>query len=295
MKKNIKAIVAVAMTLIVMSSLTACNDLEEPVISNNTHLTTSNIVDNTQKSIKTESTIDTDKKNASINVEMPQPFVVGVDAGGDENDGFYLPFNSIINGIPVELMTLRNKTEVDNWINSFPSISYAPSNISEYENIYSFITDFSITKDEAETALVYYLSNNLISYEQLNIIYSGDKELITKTFATEYSIVIGENIYCPNWIYTHNADDYAVAGISSDVVAEKASTYSNFNLTEDACVALADKLSAFTGETISIYPVQTYSEFSYNEFSNEDVEDEWLEDNGEDIVEEIEVFVEEIE
>lgn len=295
MKKIIKAVAAVAITLIAMSLLTACNDLEKPTISNNTHLTTSNAVENTQKSIETESSIDTNKKTASNDVEMPQPFEVGVDVGGDENDGFYLPFNYIINGIPVELIMLRDKTEVDNWSNSFPSISYAPSNISEYENIYSFITDFSITKDEAETALVYYLDNNLISREQLNIIYSGDKELITKTFASEYSIVIGENIYCPNWIYTHNTDDYAVAGITSDVIAEKASAYSNFYLTEDACIAFADKLSAYTGETISIEPIQAYTDFSYNEFSNEGVEVELIEVNGEDIVEEIEEFAEVIE
>lgn len=281
MKKNVKAVVSVAMTLIVISSLTACNDLEEPAISNNTHFTTSNIVENTQKSIETEGSIDTNKKTASNDVEMPQPFEAGIDTGGDENDGFYLPFNSTINFIPSALLRLRNEEEVDKWINSFPSISYAPSNISEYANIYSFITEFSITKDEAETAIVYYLDNNFISHEQLDIIYSDDKELITKTFASEYSIVIGENIYCPNWIYTHKTDDYAVAGITSDVIAEKASAYSNFYLTEEACVAFADKLSAYTGETISIEPVQAYDIFSYNEFSNGGSEAVLVEDYGE--------------
>lgn len=289
MKKNIKAVIAVAITLITLSSLTAFNDLEKPVISNNTHLTTSNIVENTQKSI------DTNNKTALNDVEMPQPFEVGIDTGGDENDGFYLPFTSTINFIPSALISLRNEAEVDKWINSFPSISYAPSNISEYANIYSFITEFSITKDEVETALIDYLNKNKIFHEQLNIIYSGDKELITETFASEYSIVIGENIYCPNWIYTHNADDYAVAGITSDVIAEKASAYSNFYLTEEACVAFSDKLSAYTGEPISIEPIQAYDVIGYNEFPNKSVEAVLVEDNDEDIVEEIEEVLEVIE
>lgn len=213
------AALIVCLLCIAMSSLTAYSGIEEAIEPK--------IADNTQMSIETESTIDT-------NVEMPQPFEIGVEAGGDENDGFYIPFNSIINGIPVELIKLRDKAEVDDWISSFPSVSYAPSNISEYANIYSFITDFSITKDEAYTALNYYLDNSLISHEQLNLIYAGDKELVIKTFSSKYSIVIGESIYCPNWIYTHSIDDYSDAGITTEMIDMMASVYSDFTFTEEA-------------------------------------------------------------
>ena len=271
MEKRIKTIIAIAMALIAMSSLTACNSMEEVT----THLTTSNIADNTQKSTEIKNTID-------VNMEMPQPFEMGIDAGGEENDGFYLPFNSIINGIPVELIKLRDKAEVDNWINSFPSVSYAPSNISEYANIYSFITDFSITKDEAETALNYYLDNNLISYEQLNLIYSGDKELITKTFASKYSIVIGESIYCPNWIYTHSIDDYSDAGITTDKIDMMASIYSDFTFTEEARKAFEGKLSLYSNKTINIKSKATKTKY----VDKDDSLCEVIEDEMEDVVDE---------
>lgn len=101
-------------------------------------------------------------------------------------------------------------------------------------------------------------------------------------------IAIGQSVYCPNWIYTHSTDDYAAAGITPDIVAEKASAYSNFNLTENACAALADKLSVFTGEAISIEPIQVYADTYRNDFSY-DISDDEMEDVDEDemIVDEV--------
>lgn len=50
--------------------------------------------------------------------------------------------------------------------------------------MYSFITDFNITKEEAASALEDYIDSEYesvrITQDQFNILFSGDIELITK-------------------------------------------------------------------------------------------------------------------
>lgn len=244
------------------------------------------------KSDETENAENENPQYASLDEKMPAPFLTGINMDGDENADFYQPCNRVLDNIPVELMRLRNETEVSNWVNSFPSIAVAPSSITEYANIYSFITSFDISKEEAETALSVYLNSDdeqiKITREEFDTIFSGDIAAVTNTFASDYSIVIGKSVYCPNWIYTHSTDDYAMAGITADVVAEKTSAYSNFNLTEDARIAFADKLSAFTGETINIEPVKVNADGHYNDFAYDIADDEMEDvDENEKIVEEI--------
>lgn len=76
-------------------------------------------------------------------------------------------------------------------------------------NIFSFISNFNITKDEAESALSVYLNTDdeqiKITHDELDLILSGDIKAITTEFASDYSIVSGENIYAPSWVYFHSA------------------------------------------------------------------------------------------
>jgi len=309
MKKTTKSILISCIAILSLSSFTACNKTQEALVSTQVETNTINVVSETNnvavtennqttpdktesKSDETENMENGNPQYASLDEKMPAPFLTGIDVGGDENADFYQPCNRVLDNIPVELMRLRDETAVSNWINSFPSISVAPSNITEYANIYSFITFFNISKEEAETAMSVYLNSDdeqiKITHEEFDIIFSGDIAAITNTFSSDYSIAIGNSVYCPNWIYTHSTDDYLAAGITADVVVEKASAYSNFNLTENACVAFADKLSAFTGETINIEPVQVYTDFHYNDFAYNVADDE-MEDVDED-----EVIVDEV-
>ena len=190
---------------------------------------------------------------------MPDPFGNKAEGtGGDENDGFYLPCNYILNNIPVELMKLRDSNEVNKWLekDKLSSRSEAPSSIKDYVNIYSFITEFNITREEAETALEYYLNTpeefEHITYEHLDIIFSGNVELITKTFASEYSIVIGDRIYTPEWLYTHSIEEYKAAGITAEDILSRVKLYSSIFFTDEARQAFSEKLSAYTGETVVI-------------------------------------------
>ena len=153
-------------------------------------------------------TVQTENSSETVRGEMtqtmPAPFSDGSDIGGDEHSSFYQPCRGTLDNIPVELMRLRDETEVSSWIDSFTPIdTTAPDSITEYANIFSFISNFNITKDEAESALSVYLNTDdeqiKITHDELDLILSGDIKAITTEFASDYSIVSGENIYAPSW------------------------------------------------------------------------------------------------
>lgn len=220
--------------------------------------------------------------------KMPAPFGTLAESGGDENAGYYQPCNFILDNIPVELLKLRDGDKVNQWLekDKLSSRQSVPSSIKDYVNIYSFITDFNITKEEAETALEYYLNTpeefEHIEYRDLDIIYSGDIELITKTYASEYSIVVGDKIYSPEWVYTHSAEDYKAAGITAEDILSKVDNYSSILFTDEARLAFSEKLSAYTGEQVVIKAV----EFQEKKEAY-DIQDDVPEDVADDVYDEV--------
>jgi hypothetical protein len=262
MRASIKKFVISITALTTLLTLAACGNsqntpAEEQSKSSNSEVITE--MPEEQKTINTAKSplIDNSAEiSSSLDNQMPPPFDENTDSGSDANSGFYQPCNRILDNVPTELLRLRDENEVNDWIKSFSSIANAPDSIDEYVNIYSFVTRFDITKKEAETALAYYIDSDdkmiSISSEQLDIIFSGDIKAITQSFASEYSIVIGEFVYCPNWIYTHSVDDYKRLGITAEAVEVRADLYAQFYFTDEARTAFSDKLSDYTGIDVKL-------------------------------------------
>lgn len=214
--------------------------------------------------------------------EMPEPFETECD--DDSRDGFYLPFNSTLNNIPGELMKLRDSEEIDSWLNSFSSSE--KTKLGDYQNLYSFITAFDITKDEAETAFAPYIDGGMMTSEQVDILFSGSEEAVTSGFASKYSVVVGENAYCPYWLYSNNIDDYKAAGIDAEAVKAKAPLYSDFAFSEEARKAFSEKLSEFIGEEVVIEPITFEETDAETDVIFDVAEEDTFDDEDEDIIEE---------
>ena len=136
MKNTLNKIIAVIAMLSMLTSVTGCGT-----------------------TVQTENNSET--VSGEMTQTMPAPFSDGSDIGGDEHSSFYQPCRGTLDNIPVELMRLRDETEVSSWIDSFTPIdTTAPDSITEYANIFSFISNFNITKDEAESALSVYLNTD---------------------------------------------------------------------------------------------------------------------------------------
>ena len=200
-----------------------------------------------------------------------------------------------MHSIPSALIRLRDSDEAAKWLekDKLSSRSEIPSSINDYVNLYSFIIEFNITREEAETALEYYLNNNLITYEHLDIIFSGDVELITKTFATDLSIVVGDRIYSPEWVYMHSPDEYKAAGITAEDILSRVELYSGIYFTDEARQAFSEKLSAYTGETVVIKEVVFQEKddvYDIQEDEAELVDDTFNNDIVDEIEEVLEVY-----
>ena len=275
-KLIITAVLAAAM-------LTACGEsTEQNGNTNSAEITAAAESQNEPEALESTFSETSAEETASetAKAEMPEPFETECDDDG--RDGFYLPFNSTLNNIPGELMKIRDSEEIDSWLNSFSSSE--KTKLGDYQNLYSFITAFDITKDEAETALAPYIDGGMMTSEQVDILFSGSEEAVTSGFASEYSVVVGENAYCPNWLYISTIDDYKAAGIDSEAVKAKAPLYSDFAFSEEARKAFSEKLSEFIGEEVVIEPITFEETDAETDVVYDAAEEDTPDDEAEDII-----------
>lgn len=164
---------------------------------------------------------------------MPElPTLNGDGIGGDENAEFYYPVKRKFEGIDMCLHELRKDADLEEWVDSLPYDDENGLRPDENVNVYSFIKAFGITKEEAEKAYEPILDSGddqLINRQDLEVLFSGDEEAIAQTLASEYTIVVGNRMYTPYWLYRHSIDDYIAAGITPEEIKKRASLYDSFN------------------------------------------------------------------
>lgn len=163
---------------------------------------------------------------------MPDmPALNGEGIGGDEGAEFYYPVKRKFEGIDTCLRELRKDTnleEWEEWLDSLPSDDENGLRPDESVNTYSVIKALGITKEEAEKAFEPILDSGddqLINRQDLEVFFSGDEEAIARTLASDYTIVVGDRMYTPYWLYRHSVDDYIAAGITPEEIKKRESLY----------------------------------------------------------------------
>ena len=119
-----------------------------------------------------------------------------------------------------------------------------PYRLEESHNVYSFIKFMGIPWETAAQAL----EETGFSEEEINTMKSDDIEKIIKLETSEYSVVIGEKVFSPKWLYYHTGDDYTEAGITATQVEIMLPLYEKLGLTEEAWDAFSSKLNRFIEE-----------------------------------------------
>lgn len=212
------------------------------------------------------STSEVDNLNMSqiTDVTMPNAFSYN---GGDENSYFYLPCVPKFDSVLDLVCDLAGSDEaVQQWIDEM-NANETPCDLEEYINLYSFMVYFDISGNDICNVLEEFNSilelraqetgssvNPTVYFtdDELAAIRSEDKQAIMAQFASEASIVIDDKIYCPNWIYYHTETDYAVCGITGEMIENKLDQYRQIRLSSEAVDALGSKLSNYIGADIDI-------------------------------------------
>lgn len=169
--------------------------------------------------------------------EAPLPDV------GDDNFDYYQPCNYALDSIPGYLskVVVPDETEWSAWTESFKN-SEAPSKLTDYANVYSLITDFDVS-DELVREI--YAQHDDMSEDDVEVLLSRDEKAILAHFASDYSIVIDDRVYSPQWIYEHTAEDYILEGITSEMLSEKLDKYELLGFSSEATNYLNEKLLRF--------------------------------------------------
>ncbi|MBP3856377.1 MAG: hypothetical protein IK990_12290 [Ruminiclostridium sp.] len=125
-------------------------------------------------------------------------------------------------------------------------------------NLYWWMKELDVSVDEVCRAIEknneYYRTredfNDIIyTIEELAAIQSGDRKTIDETFASEYCIIVGENVFSPKWLYYHTIEDYKAAGIPTAELNHKMSSYNELGLTDEAWSAFKVKLSTYVNSS----------------------------------------------
>ncbi len=111
--------------------------------------------------------------------------------------------------IPEELTNMIDDNEFTAWCDSFGE--GVPDSIEDYANLYTFIKRFEISRETLEKAV-----GDLLTEEQINVLFNGTVAEVTAEFAADTSIVRGDKIYSSRWIMLHTPEDYEAAGITPE-------------------------------------------------------------------------------
>ena len=101
-------------------------------------------------------------------------------------------------------------------------------------------------------------SEVLYDDEDTEILLSGDSERIVKHFASDLSIVVGENVFSPQWLYYHLQDDYRTAGITPEMVKEMLPVYEETFMSESVGM-LKESWDAFRSKLIAYAYKEEYT------------------------------------
>ncbi len=226
--------------------------------------------------------------------EAPPPFAR---SGGDENAWYYEALIPKIGHISSTFAGLFDQDEFNKWRDSV-NVLYrkgedVPTDINGFLNVYAMMNYFDLSDEDVTKAFEYELSQDdepdYMNETDLQILLSRDEAAILSHFKSDASIVIGDRIYSPQWVYENSLRAYRDAGITPEMLKEKLAIYNQFNFTDEARNYLINKINQYES---SLSPAVGGSDSMFNRkyidevynihiatlLVDKDVRDRWVND-----------------
>lgn len=177
---------------------------------------------------------------------MPEPFDQAYNSGGDSLHNYYCEYVFKFGNINSTLIDLVGEKEAQAWLNEYFASKKAGTESSEL-TVLRFIEHFDISKEELIKAVSDsdYPDGWIINISDIEVIYSGNDDLIQQTFVNEYALLHNGIIYTPEWLYTHSLDDYAKEGLPIESVNACMEKMRELPFTDEAQNAVADKSAGY--------------------------------------------------
>ena len=177
---------------------------------------------------------------------MPEPFDLSNPSGGDWLRDYTQEYVLRFENLTSDILELVPRDDFTAWLNKHHEEKIASEERIPPLTVLSFVMEFDISKEQLLSVIAEYNDPSwTITREDVDVIYSGDMELINRTFINEYSVLHNNKIYTPEWFYEHTTSDYIEAGFSDDEVSYVMEKMKNLPFTAEAKKAIEDKYRKF--------------------------------------------------
>ena len=177
---------------------------------------------------------------------MPEPFDFSNPSGGDQFRDYTEEYELRFENLTFEILNLVPRDDFTAWINQHTEKVRESEERIPPLTILEFVTEFDISKDQLLSVIA---EDNdpswTITREDVDVIYSGDMELINRTFINEYSVLHNNKIYTPEWLYEHTTAEYIEAGLSNDEVSYVMEKMKDLPFIAEAKKAIENKYRKF--------------------------------------------------
>lgn len=216
-----------------------------------TDTVTENIVTDSGSGTDTAAAVTAAQEMPAVPKTPPAPYHIPEGSGGDEMADFYEPVQPILESIYAELC---RDMDMESWFKAKHEANPIPDNLSDDINMYSFIHDFGITRQEAEEAMAYYINSDdpqlKLSTEIFDLIYSENVSELGRQYAKAHTIAKGEKLYTPRWLYYHTTAEWTAAGITPDDVESRLHQYENIPFSPEGREYFGELISEFLGRRV---------------------------------------------
>ena len=177
---------------------------------------------------------------------MPEPFDLSKPSGGDWLHDYTQEYVLRFENLTSDILELVPRNDFTAWLNNHDEEKLASEERIPPLTVLAFVMEFDISKEQLLSVIA---EDNdpswTITREDVDVIYSGDMELINKTFINEYSVLHNNKIYTPEWFYEHTTAEYIELGFTDDEVSYVMEKMKDLPLTDEAKKAIEDKYRKF--------------------------------------------------
>ena len=208
--------------------------------------------DNVQSNVVSEPT----ESKSPIEQSVPSAQDIPTEIGGDLGWWYTAVYEfKYIEEASAYLRLVVEGDVLDNWHQQFWTVNKETYTRIENVGIIGAVDEFDITKEQFVTAVQEkgvivdgrYYANPFPSYmnapiddsfeayerywyltqEEVDLIFSSDKELRDEKCRSRYTAFANGKIYTPHWICSRTAEDYIAAGLTKQQLIETISTWNN--------------------------------------------------------------------
>ncbi len=139
--------------------------------------------------------------------------------GGVEAMYVYAEYEPGFYGIEHRFTRIIGQEAYEEWVRESGYFEGNP-NLDEY-NVLGFIKYFNISKEDFKAANLAGTDNRVFSDEQIEALYSDDKDFLARMHMNPRAININGDIYTPKWLMEHSPAEMKAVGITKEMLQEK--------------------------------------------------------------------------